>query len=103
MIYRTGYSHAGIESNQKNKQGNADNKIIQNYEIPDQSKKHNSSKAKEQEMGPNRDRSFKSKTYCNSKALQQDQTNRDLKESSKMKYHWEGTPAVLIAQIKPYL
>ena len=92
-IYRTGYNPAGIESNQTNKQGNADNKIIQNYEIPDQSKKHNSSKAKEQEMGPNRDRSFKSKTYYNSKALQKDQTNRDLKGKQQDEVQLGGDPS----------
>ena len=92
-IYRTGYNPAGIESNQTNKQGNADNKIIQNYEIPDQSKKHNSSKAKEQEMGPNCDRSFKSKTYYNSKALQKDQTNRDLKGKQQDEVQLGGDPS----------
>ena len=66
---------------------------IQNYEIPDQSKKHNSSKAKEQEMGPNRDRSFKSRTYYNSKALQKDQTNRDLKGKQQDEVQLGGDPS----------
>ena len=92
-IYRTGYNPAGIESNQTNKQGNADNKIIQNYEIPNQSKKHNSSKAKEQEMGPNRDRTFKSKKYYNSNAQQKDQTKCDLKGKQQDEVQLGGDPS----------
>ena len=102
-IYRTGYNPAEIESNQTNKQGNADNKIIQNYEIPNQSKKQNSSKPKEQEMGSNRDRTFKSKKYYQSKAHQKDQTNDNLKGKQQDEVQLGGTPAVFIAQMKPYL
>ena len=92
-IYRTGYKPAEIESNQTNKQGNADNKIIQNYEIPNQSKKQNSSNPKEQEMGSNRDRTFKSKKYCKSKAHQKDQTKHNLKGKQQDEVQLGGDPS----------
>ena len=91
-IYRTGYNPAEIESNQTNKQGNADNKIIQNYEIPNQSKKQNSTKAKEQEMGSNHDSTFKSNKYYKSKAHQTDQTKHNLKGKQLDEVQLGGDP-----------